>query len=121
MPGVIFHHDNGSQYTSDDFARTTAFLGVTCSVRRAVTCFDNAVAESFFATLKKSLSIAEHSPLAHERDGKCLSGSKGGTTAVDFIQHSVTSHRLPGRNTRHNQQKLLNNVSGRRGKFTVHS
>lgn len=55
MPGVIFHHDNGSQYTSEDFATTTTLLGVTRSVGRVATCFDNAVAESFFATLKKEL------------------------------------------------------------------
>lgn len=55
MRGVIFHHDNGSQYTSADFAATTILLGVTRSVGRVATCFDNAVAESFFATLKKEL------------------------------------------------------------------
>jgi putative transposase len=55
MDNVIFHSDKGSQYTSGDFARTCAALGVLRSVGRRATCFDNAVAESFFATLKKEL------------------------------------------------------------------
>ena len=56
MPNVIFHSDKGSQYTSDDFAKTCALLGILRSVGRKATCFDNAVAESFFATLKKELT-----------------------------------------------------------------
>ena len=55
MAGVIFHSDKGLQYTSDDFARTCTLLGILRSVGRRATCFDNAVAESFFATLKKEL------------------------------------------------------------------
>ena len=48
MPNVVFHGDKGSQCTSDDFANTATSLGVTRSVGRKATCFDNAVAESFF-------------------------------------------------------------------------
>ncbi len=55
MNNVIFHSDKGSQYTSDDFAKTCIALGILRSVGRKATCFDNAVAESFFATLKKEL------------------------------------------------------------------
>ena len=55
MQQVPFHSDRGSQYTSRDFAKTTKELGVIRSIGRVATCFDNAVAESFFATLKKEL------------------------------------------------------------------
>lgn len=55
MNNVVFHSDKGSQYTSDDFAKTCILLGILRSVGRKATCFDNAVAESFFATLKKEL------------------------------------------------------------------
>jgi len=55
MAGVIFHSDKGSQYTSGDFAKTCTMPGMLRSVGRRATCFDNAVAESFFATLKKEL------------------------------------------------------------------
>lgn len=55
MAGVVFHSDKGSQYNSEDFAATCTVLGILHSVGRKATCFDNAVAESFFATLKKEL------------------------------------------------------------------
>lgn len=55
MPNVPFHSDQGAQYTSADFAKKCSQLGIVRSIGRVATCFDNAVAESFFATLKKEL------------------------------------------------------------------
>lgn len=55
MDGVIFHADRGSQYTSADFEATCEQLGIRRSVGRTGVCWDNAVGESFFATLKKEL------------------------------------------------------------------
>src|SRR5512142_131714 len=52
-PGVIFHSDRGSQYTSSEFRRFCTDHDVRPSVGRTGICYDNAVAESFFATLKK--------------------------------------------------------------------
>lgn len=51
-PGVIFHSDRGSQYASGEFAKTLAAHGFVASMSRKGNCWDNAVAESFFATLK---------------------------------------------------------------------
>jgi putative transposase len=53
--GVIFHSDRGCQYTSKEFADFCATNGVRRSMGRRATCYDNAVAESFFATYKKEL------------------------------------------------------------------
>jgi transposase InsO family protein len=53
--GVIFHSDRGCQYTSGDFAELTRTNGVVLSVGRKGECWDNAVAESFFATIKREL------------------------------------------------------------------
>jgi transposase InsO family protein len=53
--GVIFHSDRGCQYTSREFTDFCAENGVIRSMGRRATCFDNAVAESFFATYKKEL------------------------------------------------------------------
>ena len=53
--GVIFHSDRGCQYTSREFADFCTENGVVRSMGRRATCFDNAVAESFFATYKKEL------------------------------------------------------------------
>jgi putative transposase len=53
--GVIFHSDRGAQYTSSEFRDFCRDNGVRPSVGRTGICYDNAVAESFFATLKKEL------------------------------------------------------------------
>jgi putative transposase len=53
--GVIFHSDRGCQYTSKDFAALARANGVILSVSRKGECWDNAVAESFFATIKREL------------------------------------------------------------------
>lgn len=50
--GVLFHSDRGSQYASGDFRKTITALGFVPSMSRKGNCWDNAVAESFFATLK---------------------------------------------------------------------
>lgn len=54
--GAIFHSDRGSQYTSQAFQDLCAELAVTQSMGRTGVCWDNAVAESFFATLKSDLA-----------------------------------------------------------------
>jgi transposase InsO family protein len=53
--GVIFHSDRGCQYTSRDYRQLAVDHGVTLSLGRKGTCWDNAVAESFFATIKREL------------------------------------------------------------------
>jgi putative transposase len=49
---AIFHSDRGSNYTSTDFGKALQDLGIRQSVGRTGICYDNALAESFFATLK---------------------------------------------------------------------
>jgi putative transposase len=54
-PGAIFHSDRGCQYTSIDYGDFARAHGVVLSVGRTGQCWDNAVAESFFATIKREL------------------------------------------------------------------
>ena len=54
-PGLIFHSDRGSQYASRAFRRRLWRYRMRQSMSRKGNCWDNAVAESFFATLKKEL------------------------------------------------------------------
>jgi len=54
-PGLVFHSDRGSQYTSREFSQLLASQGIVQSLSRPRQCWDNAVAESFFATLKTEL------------------------------------------------------------------
>jgi putative transposase len=53
--GLIHHSDRGTQYTSGDFRKVLDARGIVCSMSRRGDCWDNAVAESFFATLKLDL------------------------------------------------------------------
>ena len=50
--GVLFHSDRGSQYTSDAYRALLTDAGATVSMSRTGNCYDNAVTESFFGTLK---------------------------------------------------------------------
>jgi len=50
--GVLFHSDRGSQYASAHYLKLIKSLGFVPSMSRKGDCWDNAVAESFFATLK---------------------------------------------------------------------
>jgi transposase InsO family protein len=54
-PGVIFHSDRGTQYTSKDFDKYCRKNKIRRSLGRTGICYDNAVSESTFATYKKEL------------------------------------------------------------------
>ena len=49
---LLHHSDRGCQYTSDAYQLTLRTLGITCSMSRTGNCYDNAVAERFFWSLK---------------------------------------------------------------------
>lgn len=53
--GLIFHSDRGIQYANHKFANTLEFYKITRSMSRTGNCWDNAVAESFFKSLKTEL------------------------------------------------------------------
>jgi putative transposase len=60
QPGLIHHTDQGALYTSMAYQRLLAQSGVVASMSRKGNCYDNAVVESFFSTLKNEL--------VHERE-----------------------------------------------------
>jgi putative transposase len=53
--GLIHHSDRGSQYASTEYQRALASRGIQCSMSRKGNCWDNAVVESFFSSLKMEL------------------------------------------------------------------
>jgi putative transposase len=53
--GLMHHSDRGCQYASWDYQRTMRQLGIACSMSRKGNCWDNAVVESFFSTLKTEM------------------------------------------------------------------
>lgn len=53
---LIVHSDRGSQYASHEHRKALRGMGAKCSMSRKGDCWDNAVAESFFASLRKELT-----------------------------------------------------------------
>jgi putative transposase len=58
-PGLIHHSDRGSQYTGHDYQKRLRDNHMTCSMSRKGNCWDNAVAESLWATIKRELTDSE--------------------------------------------------------------
>ena len=58
MPGggPLHHSDQGCTYASEDYRAILEARGITCSMSRRGDCFDNAVMESFFSTVKSELA-----------------------------------------------------------------
>lgn len=61
-PGVIHHSDHGAQYTALVFGKTLKDAGISTSMGTVGDALDNAVAESFFATLRTELLDRRHWP-----------------------------------------------------------
>jgi putative transposase len=54
--GLLHHSDRGSTYASADYRDRLEAQGITCSMSRRGNCYDNAVAEAFFSSLKSELA-----------------------------------------------------------------
>ena len=80
---MIHHSDQGSQYTSLAFGKRCREMGVRPSTGSAGDCYDNAMAESFFATLESEL-IARRS--FHTR-------AEANRALFDFIEGWYNPHR----------------------------
>jgi putative transposase len=65
-PGLIHHSDRGSQYTNAAYQRCLQTHGLVPSMSRVGDCWDNAVMESFFATLKTELLATAHWPTRND-------------------------------------------------------
>jgi len=65
---LLHHSDRGCQYTSDAYQQTLRILGIDCSMSRTGCCYDNAVAERFFWSLKHEWTNHQHfNDLEHAR------------------------------------------------------
>jgi putative transposase len=81
--GLIFHSDRGSQYCSGDFKKYMFGHGIQGSMSRKGNCWDNAVAESFFGSLKKER--------VYSKSYKTRSQAK--SDIVDYIEMFYNSFR----------------------------
>jgi putative transposase len=66
--GLLHHSDRGSSYASEDYRDRLVAHGITCSMSRTGDCYDNAVMEAFFSTLKTELAdtFASHGQAKRE-------------------------------------------------------
>ena len=53
--GLLHHSDQGCTYASEDYQTVLTSHGITCSMSRRGNCYDNAVMEAFFSTVKKEV------------------------------------------------------------------
>ena len=94
-PGLIHHSDRGVQYCSGDFRDLLTAFDMLCSMSRKGDCWDNAVAESFFGTLKtERVFFADYKTRDEAR-----------RDIVDYIEMFYNSRR---------RHSYLGNVSPRR-------
>ena len=81
--GLIFHSDRGRQYCSHDFQKLLKNHGILTSMSRKGDCWDNAVAESFFGSLKIEQVFGM----------RYLSRSAARQDIVDYIEMFYNSRR----------------------------
>lgn len=91
-PGLTHHSDRGSQYASHEYQRTLKVHGMKCSMSRKGDCWDNAVVESFFGTLK--------SDLIYRYSWPSMSGAR--KAVVNYIMSFYNTYR---------RHKYIDNIS----------
>ena len=102
--GLIHHSDRGSTYTAGDYRDLLAEHGIECSMSCKGDCWDNSVAESFFATLKKDL--------VHRT--RFATRGAAGSAIFEYIEvfynrkrlHSTLGHKSPQQYRRDNASRV---------------
>lgn len=108
-PGLIHHSDRGCQYASHDYREKLSKHKIRSSMSRKGDCWDNAVAESFFGTLKSEALF-----------NKTYANREEATVAIfEYIevyynrqrQHSAVGYKTPEQSEQHYYQLLCTKVS----------
>ena len=87
FPRAVLHHsDQGSQYTAAAYQQRLAAWQIQGSMSRRGNCWDNAVVESFFATLKTELAVVHH--------GRLLSQEELRSEVFAYLEGFYNTHRL---------------------------
>ena len=109
-PGLIHHTDRGSTYAADTYRRRLTSHQVLSSMSRKGNCYDNAVAESFFSTLKHELLAGQRAPASDQArsavfeyiegfyNRQRLHATLGYRTPEEFERrHGVSATRCPSK------------------------
>lgn len=89
--GTVHHSDQGCQYTARAFGKRCKDAGVRPSMGSVGDCYDNAMCESFFATLKLNSSSGSRSPVGRRLVSRSSSLSRAGTIPIGSIPASTTN------------------------------
>lgn len=81
--GLLHHTDQGSPYASEEYQAALKASGIVCSMSRRGDCWDNAVAESFFSTIKSEVAL----------DDPELTPEQASAQVVDYIENFYNSER----------------------------
>jgi putative transposase len=90
---LVHHSDRGSTYASGDYRKALEREGIECSMSRKGDCWDNAVAESFFATLKREMENIDHLESWEVANIPLPSTSTASTTSIAATRRSITTAR----------------------------
>jgi transposase InsO family protein len=107
--GIIFHSDRGSQYTSSPFRDLLKNYGIVQSMSSTGNCYDNAITESFFHTLKTELIYWE----------KCQTRVEAKSSIFEYIEinynrrrlHSSLGYLSPVEFEEKNRKEIIENVA----------
>jgi putative transposase len=102
-PGLLHHSDQGSQYGSHDYVQLLSAHGIACSMSRRGNCWDNAVVESFFATIKRELIYRRSWPSRDEARASIHEWIENFYNRSR--RHSYLGFRSPEDYERHHEQK----------------
>lgn len=91
--GLIHHTDRDVRYASDDYLAALKRYGMVASMSRKADCWDNSVAESFFATIKKEL-LADLDIMNH-RQGHLAVEDYMDNYYNDRRRHSYVDYKTP--------------------------
>ena len=89
---LLHHSDRGCQFTSDAYQRTLRALGIRCSMSRVGNCYDNAVAERFFWSLK-------HEWAKHEKLGDLAAARLSVFKYIETFYNTERIHQTLGYKT----------------------
>jgi len=84
--GLMYHSDRGSQYTSDAYGELAKQHGIEVSMSHRENCWDTAVVESFFSSLKKELGLIH---------GRFDSRVQAQREITEYIEAFYNHERLP--------------------------
>jgi putative transposase len=90
-PGLIHHSDQGCQYTAVLFGKRCAKAGIEVSMGSVGDCYDNAVCETFHATIKKEKIYRQSWPTRAQARSGSSPTSRAGTTRAAATRRSPIS------------------------------